>query len=226
VVDKAFLTVSDIDTHSDLNLQAVSVDRGDAVRSALLGESHGVAIDHSAVQQAGGHNAEMAAVTQSLAGQQPVDHSAPVELLHATEMPAEAFAQHAAPTADGIVMPSAEQLSAMGDARAALAGEHGGMSELRAVLGDALAGGNHGPGMDAIIDAVRANAQGGGESLRAGAEAIANHAGTASEVLAIHAEGAVSGWDSAGFGGFQHAQAYSMEAIAAHPDAAPAAHAG
>ena len=66
----------------------------------------------------------------------------------------------------------------------------------------------------------------GGLAVRPMMDAQANHAANGAEAVASHADAAVSGWDSAAFAGFTHAQAYSMEALAAHPDAVPAAHAG
>ena len=105
-------------------------------------------------------------------------------------------------------MPSAAMLAAANanhtvDAHAQTNGEVG------RVLFDALAGGGHGPDIDAVIDAVANQAHGAGQA--------------AVEALASHGPAAVSGWDMASIAGFTGGHTpFTMEHMAAHMDAAPA----
>ena len=194
------------------------------MRSALLDGGREGAVDQAlAIQSSAGHGNDMAAAVHGLAGQ-PVEHSAPTELLQPMDFQAQSASQNIAPVADAIAMPSAEMLSLIADARSAVADGHG--RDLGNVLSDALAGGNHGPNLDALIEAVTGGAHEANLAIRTVQDAAANHAGNGADAGTSHADAAVSGWDSAAFAGFTHAQAYSMEALAAHPDAAPAAHAG
>ncbi|NUT00556.1 MAG: hypothetical protein HOP96_06245, partial [Sphingomonas sp.] len=228
VVDSSHLSIADFGVQggAELAMPAMSIDRGEAVRSALLDGGREGAVDQAlATQASGGHGNDMVAAAHGLAGQPQVEHSAPTELLQPMDMQAQAATQGFAPVADAVVMPSAEMLSLIADARSAVDGDgHG--RDLGNVLSDALAGGHHGPSIDAIIEAVTGEARDNNLAVRSVQDAGANHAGAGADAGASHADAAVSGWDSAAFAGFTHAQAYSMEALAAHPDAAPAAHAG
>jgi hypothetical protein len=206
-------------------MPAMSVDPGDAIRSALLdGGREGIADQAIAIQSNAGHGQDMA-VLNGVAGQPQVEHSAPAELLQPMDFQAQSANQGFAPVADAVAMPSAEMLSIIAEARSA-AGEQGHGRDLGSVLSDALAGGHNGPSIEAVLDAVTGGSREGGLAVRPMMDAQANHAANGAEAVASHADAAVSGWDSAAFAGFTHAQAYSMEALAAHPDAAPAAHAG
>jgi hypothetical protein len=106
-------------------------------------------------------------------------------------------------------MPSAQMLAAAnGHEHAALEGQAKSNGEVGRVLADALAGGGHGPNIDAVIDAV-ANHGGGG--AHAALEAIASQGGAA-----------VPAWHAAGFGGFPGGHALpTMETMVIHPDAPP-----
>ena len=107
-------------------------------------------------------------------------------------------------------MPSAAMIAAANTNGADLEGHAQSTGEVGRVLFDALAGGGHGPTIDAVIDAVANQAH-------AGAQA-------AIDALASHGPAAVSGWDMASIAGLTggHA-AFTMEHMALHMDAAPAA---
>jgi hypothetical protein len=97
-------------------------------------------------------------------------------------------------------MPSPEMLAAANENGVAGAAKSNG--EVGRVLADALAGGEHGPNIDAVLDAMT------------------NQGGHALEALASHGGGPVSGWDTAGFAGFPgHQQSITMDSMAIHPDA-------
>lgn len=107
-------------------------------------------------------------------------------------------------------MPSAEMLAAANANDNALEGQAKSTAAVQHVLFDALAGGGHGPNLDAVIDAVANQAHGGGQA--------------AIEALASHGSADVSGWDMSAIAGFTggHA-AFTMEHMALHMDAAPVA---
>jgi hypothetical protein len=74
------------------------------------------------------------------------------------------------------------------------------------VLADALAGGGHGPNIDAVIDAVTNQ----GHPVKAGIEALASQG-----------PAGVSGWDMSAFAGFQgpHSAIMMEHVMVLHPDA-------
>ena len=107
-------------------------------------------------------------------------------------------------------MPSVEMLAAANANGHALEGQAQSTGEVGRVLFDALAGGGHGPNLDAVIDAVANQAHGGGQA--------------AIDALASYGPAAVSGWDMANIAVFTGAHAaFTTEHMALHMDAAPAA---
>jgi serralysin len=121
-----------------------------------------------------------------------------------TEVPVASAAAVQALVADGVAMPSAEQLQALAGAPAAA--EHSQM--IGKVVADALAGGEAGGAIDALLDAVAAQS-----GAATGVEHLAQ---VAAAFDAGH--GAVA-WFHAGFA--PDAFGHSAEAMAAHPDAIP-----
>jgi hypothetical protein len=206
---------------SDLGLAAMTLSEDQASRSLLSGETRVAAEDANTVGSTAGQGGEVAAAANTLVDAQAQDHAAPTELLQAVDTPAMQHAADVAPVAEAVAMPSAEALAAVLDAKgsgAEQATQHDG--EVGRVLADALAGGR-GPDLHALIEA----ATDGNHANRAVPEVLATHGDAAAEAVASQAGAAVPGWDSAAFAGFTQPHAFSMEALMAHPDAAPAAHA-
>jgi hypothetical protein len=130
------------------------------------------------------------------------DASHPADLPQGTDVPVGSEPLAAALVADGVAMPSAEQLQAL--MGAAEAGEHSQL--VGKVLAEALAGGEAGGPVDALLDALA-----GHPGAAAGVEHLAQVA------AAIDTGHGAAAWFHAGFA----AEAFgaSAEALAMHPDA-------
>jgi hypothetical protein len=142
----------------------------------------------------------------TLSGTESAAQSGPAQLLAATETPAQP--EQSATTAAGVMMPSAEQLQAMGYSAAGPEAQQS--SEIVSkVLVDALHGGGHGgPDLDTLLNALPGHS-GGAPGL---AEIIGSHSGSAA-----------SAWDAHALSGFSAAHLdFGLEMLAVHQAAVPA----
>ena len=111
-------------------------------------------------------------------------------------------------------MPSAAMLAAINAAANSndhsVEGQAKHTGDVQRVLVDALAGGGHGPNIDAVIDAVANQGHGGQAAIAA---------------LASHGGAAVSGWDMGNSAGFtaDHAALTMEHVMALHASAVPPA---
>ncbi|HUE78947.1 MAG TPA: DUF5801 repeats-in-toxin domain-containing protein [Sphingomicrobium sp.] len=175
--------------------EAMALDSGDSSRSALSGETQ-ESVDDQPASESSATQSDVSA-QHSLTDGGSEDAQAPSALSEGTEQSAPADTSF---TSESIAMPSADMLAAANEN--GVDGAAKGTSEVGRVLADALAGGD-GPSIDAILDAA-AN-HGSPEALAA---------------LASHGAGAVSGWDTGGFGGFSGGQfTRTMDDMVLHPDA-------
>ena len=187
------------------SLPAASVD---VIHNALAGETRQAVEVNSQSGSSAHHSAEFG--QHSLTGGHGDAAQAPTALLHATEASVHSAPAHSTFTSGGVGMPSLAMLAAAHANQHALEGQAKSTGEVSRVVADALAGGGHGPNIDAVIDAVANQAHNGHAALAA---------------LASHGDAAVSAWHMASFGGFPGGHtANMMEHMALHAAAAP--HAG
>ena len=187
-------------------LASKALDDGhDAVSASVLTPlASGLPLVHAfetSALHAAAHSQALAALDQSPA-------LAPAQLLGGTDTPAHS-ATSGALVADGVAMPSAEQLQAV--IGFAEAGEHSQL--VSRVLADALAGGEAAGAIDALLDAVAAHS-----GAATGVEHLAQ---VAASVDTGHGAFTAVAWFHAGFA--VEAFGPAAEAMAAHPDAVPQA---
>ncbi|MBA3511969.1 DUF5801 repeats-in-toxin domain-containing protein [Sphingomonas sp.] len=190
---------------SDGGSQGVLDDSADTARRALDGETQenvGGTDEH-----AGASSGQRAIVDKlSLTDGGGDQEQAPTPLLGATELQQSDPAQSTL-TSAAVGMPAAEMLIPKPE-ELAVEGQGRGTAEVGRVLIDALAGGDSGPNIDTIIDAVANHGDG------AGAAAL--------QSLATYSAVGVSAWHTAGFAGFPGASASTIEPML-HQDAVQAA---
>ena len=140
---------------------------------------------------------------KTVVSEEPGTAQSQSQLSQGTDAPAQVQASEMAPVADSVAMPSAEALAAAFGG--AVEGEAKVTGEVGRVLADALAGGEQGQGIDAMLEAL------------AGA---GNGADGAAQVPATAGLGDVPAWDNGALGHFSWASSpYSSEALALHQDA-------
>ena len=175
----------------------------DTSRCALSGETK-EAIDDpgsksSSLKSHGEENLD-----HSLTAGDTHDSQPTTELLAGTDAPQQDAPAASMLTSQGVAMPSVEMLTA-GKGEGVDKGEAKGNAVVEQVVADALAGGEGGKSIDALLDAITTRGHGGDKG--------------ANEALASHGQGDVSHWDTAGLAAFQtHAQ-FTMESIQLHHDA-------
>ncbi len=198
-----------IDKAAGGNLETLVADRHEGHEridhglDAAKGAQHEAIVSHTPVH--------VQAQSQAHAGGE--HHQAPLtELLQATASLAHGAAAGAPIAAQGVIMPSAEQLAAAANAAApqgSVAGNAPQHNEVVAkVVADALHGGHaHGPDIEAMVHAIGSHGPAGSH---------------AAEALASHGMTAVSNGHMAMFGGFAGAHGgLMMDPMIVHQDAAP-----
>ena len=193
---------------ASVNEQGPAAESSDAARTALSGETH-EAVDVQPQSGSTTHEAQEAGTNSLTAGDSHAS-SAPAALLEGTEASNQSAPAQSSFTSGAVAMPSVAMLEAAHANNNAVDTHAQTTGEVGRVLFDALAGGGHGPNIDAVIDAVANQAHAGAQ--------------VAIDALASHGAAAVSGWDMASIAGLTggHA-AFTMEHMALHMDAAPAA---
>jgi VCBS repeat-containing protein len=184
--------------------QGASVDDDGGSRSALVGESREALVDQLELSSSSQHNA--VAAVQSLTGNDSHPAQVVTELLQGTEALQLSAPQQSSFTSGAVGMPSAEMLATVSANAIAIDAQSRHTGEVGRVLADALAGGGHGPNIDAVIDAVTNQ----GHPVKAGIEALASQG-----------PAGVSGWDMSAFAGFQgpHSAIMMEHVMVLHPDA-------